>query len=282
MGTADLYDHNEIARLVGISESQIRYWVASGLIDHASKEKGLIYFDFKGLVAFRTARELINRGVSLRTIKSCIRKLKKIIPDVEQPLSEVRVTIHDKQIVFSRDSLTFTPDGQLLIDFNVGTRAKTELTADSSEELFFQALECESDDLWEEAARKYEAILRTHPDHVDAMVNLGNALLELGSPARAEGYYRDALALDPDHVEANYNLANLFEERGELGNALLFFRKALQEDPDFADAHFNIARVYDVLDKRQAAREHWLCYLELEPHGEYAGKVRQRLKEDNS
>jgi len=276
----DLYDQNEIARLVGISESQIRYWDASGIIPHSNKQKGLLYFDFKGLVAFRTAKELIDRGVSLRMIKSCIGKLKKIIPEVEQPLSEVRVTIHDKQIVFSKDNLTFTPDGQLLIDFNVGARQKSDLTADSSEELFFQALECESDNLWEEAVKKYEAILRTHPDHVDAMVNLGNALLELGSPEQAEHYYREALAQDPDHVEANYNLASLFEERGEFGNALLFFRKALQEDPEFADAHFSLALVLDALDKRQAAREHWLCYLELEPHGEWSAKARQRLAEE--
>jgi tetratricopeptide (TPR) repeat protein len=182
--------------------------------------------------------------------------------------------------VFSKDNLTFTPDGQLLIDFNVGARQRSDLAADSSEELFFQALECENDMLWEEAVKKYEAILRTHPDHVDAMVNLGNALLELGSPEKAEEHYRDALALDPDHVEANYNLANLFDERGELPNALLFFRKALQEDPEFADAHFNLARVLDALDKKQAAREHWLCYLELEPHGEWAERVRRRLSED--
>jgi tetratricopeptide (TPR) repeat protein len=276
----DLYDQNEIARLVGISESQIRYWDSSGLIPRADKQKGLLFFDFKGLVAFRTAKELIGRGVSLRAIRSCIQKLKKIMPEVEQPLSEVRITIHDKQIVFSRDNLTFTPDGQLLIDFSLGVRQRVDLVADSSEELFFQALECESDSQWEEAARKYEAILRTHPDHVDAMVNLGNALLELGSPEKAEEYYREALALEPDHVEANYNLANLFEERGELGNALLFYRKALQEEPEFADAHYNLAQILDALDKRQAAREHWLCYLELEPHGEWAGEVRQRLAEE--
>ncbi len=276
----DLYDQNEIARLVGISESQIRYWDSSGLITHADKQKGLLFFDFKGLVAFRTAKELIDSGVSLRAIRSCIQKLKKITPELEQPLSEVRFTIHDKKIVFSRDSLTCTPDGQLLIDFDVGGRQKADLTADSSEELFFQAMECESDMQWEEAARKYEAILRIHPDHVDAMVNLGNVLLELGSPEKAEEYFREALALDPDYGEANYNLANLFEERGELDNARLFFRKALQEDPDFADAHYNLARVLDALGKRQAAREHWLCYLELEPHGEWAGRVRQRLSED--
>ncbi len=276
----NLYDQNEIARLVGISESQIRYWDSCGIILHADKQKGLRLFDFKGLVAFRTAKELIDRGVSLRMIKSCIRKLKKIMPEVEQPLSEVRITIRDKQIVFSKDNLTFTPDGQLLIDFNVSARRKYDLTADSSEELFFQALECESDELWGEAVKKYEAILRTHPDHVDAMVNLGNVLMELGSPEKAEEHYRDALALDPNHVEANYNLANIFEERGELANALLFFRKALQEEPEFADAHFNLARVLDELGKRQSAREHWLCYLELEPHGEWAGKVRQRLNEE--
>ena len=276
----DLYGQSEIARLVGISESQIRYWDSSGLIPHADKQKGLLFFDFKGLVAFRTAKELIDKGLSLPTIRRCIQKLKKIMPEIEQPLSEVRITLHDNQIVFSKDNLTFAPDGQLLIDFSVGARQRTDLAADSSEELFFQALECESDLQWEEAARKYEAILRTHPDHVDAMVNLGNALLELGSPAKAEEYYREALALDPDHAEANFNLANLFEERGDLANALLFYRKALQEDPEFANAHFNLARVLDALDKRHAAREHWLCYLELEPHGEWAGKVRQRLTEE--
>jgi hypothetical protein len=81
-----------------------------------------------------------------------------------------------------------------------------------------------------EARQKYEKILASHPDHVDALVNLGTILFLSDAETAAASRFLQALAINPDHVEGNYNLANLLEGQGELDAAVLFY-KGHQAEP---------------------------------------------------
>ena len=273
-----LYSQKEVSRLLSISENQIRYWDRIGLIAHTGREKGRFFFDFNGLVAFRTVKRLLDSKISLRRIRACVEKLKRILPETEHPLSDIRIFVQGDQIVLCKDSLKLTPDGQLLIDFEESRNPLIPLPVDPVEDLFFQALDDEQEERWEEARRKYETILTLNPDHADSSVNIGNFFYRTGLAEEAERLYRKALSVDPDHAEANYNLANLFEERDDLENAILFYRKALHEDPEFADAHFNLARALERTGNGKGADEHWKAYLNLDPEGEWAVYVKGRLK----
>ncbi|MBI4795261.1 MAG: tetratricopeptide repeat protein [Deltaproteobacteria bacterium] len=275
-----LFDLRQVSRLAGISESQVRYWDSVGLIPHVERQKGKLFFDFQGLVAFRTVKALLDQGASLRKIRKCLAKVRHLLPDLEQPLSEVRVAIWGDRIIFGKDNLTFTPEGQLLIKFEAEGEAAPPVAVDPAEDLFFQGLEGEQQGEWDQAREKYEAALEVKPDYPDALVNLGNLLHRHGLGPPAEWAYRKALYINPDHPEANYNLANLFEERGDLDNALLFFRKAIHEDPEFADAHFNLGRVLEKRGDLQGARKHWRQYLVLDPDSESAAYIRQWLGEE--
>ncbi len=274
-----LYDQREVSRLTGISESQIRYWDRQGLITPQEKDRGRLWFDFQSLVAFRTVKNLRRQGVSLRRIRKCVEKLRQIMPGLKQPLSEVRISLIDDQLILGKNRRRFTPEGQLCIDFAGEERAPVPLAGAAGDELFFQALEDEEAGRLDEAQAKYEAILATVPDHVDALVNLGNILFLAGSEQAAASRYLQALAANPDHVEANYNLANLLEDRGELDAATLFYRKAIQMEPEFADAHFNLAMVLEALSNAKGAREHWRRYLELDPASQWADFIKRRLEE---
>ncbi len=264
---------------MGISESQIRYWDRQGLIPHREKDKGRLWFDFQSLVAFRTVCTLRRQGVSLRRIRQCVEKLKRMIPGLQQPLSEVRISLVQDRLVLGKDKKRFTPEGQLLIDFSPQQPPPLSMPVDVYEEMFFQALEDEEEGRQAEARKKYETILAALPDHVDALVNLGNLLYLSGSENAAASHYLRALGINPDHVEANYNLANLLEGRGEVEGAILFYRKALSEDPEFADAHFNLAMVLEVTGNIQGAKEHWRRYLELNPGSKWCEYIRKRLEE---
>lgn len=274
-----LYNQKEIARLIAISESQIRYWDRIGLIPPRERHGGQLWFDFKGLVALRAVKGLRDQGVSFRQIKRCVEKLKQVLPELEQPLAEVRLTVARNQLVIRKKDRLFTPEGQLLLDFSPESRPPIPLRLDITEELFFEALECEQEGEWDEARRRYTAILQVRPDYLDALVNLGNLLHRAGSHKQAETYYRQALQINPDHVEANYNLGNLLEERRDLDNAMLFYRKAIHEDQEFADAYFNLARVLETRGDLEEAKKYWRTYLELEPGGEWSDYVKNRLEE---
>lgn len=274
-----LYDQREVSRLTGISESRIRYWDRQGLITNREKERGRLWFDFQGLVAFRTVRDLRRQGISLRRIRNCVEKLRQIMPGLKQPLSEVRISLVGGQLILGKNRRRFTPEGQLFIDFAGVESAAVTPAAAAEEELFFQALEDEDAGRLSEAREKYEKILATVPEHVDALVNLGTILFLSGHVPQAASRYLQALALNPDHVEANYNLANLLEEQGEPDAAILFYKKAIQLEPAFAEAHFNLAVALETLGNTRGARKHWRRYLELEPDSKWADFIKERLKE---
>ncbi len=274
-----LFDQREISRLLGISEGQIRYWDRKGLIPHLEKTGGTLWFDFQGLVAFRTIRELRRQGVSLGKIMKCVEKLRQLMPDLKQPLAEVRISIQRDQIILGKNRVKFTPEGQRCLDFSVSENHPIPLPTEAYEDLFFQALEDEEAGRLSEAREKYETILAAMPNHVDALVNLGNLHYLSGAETAAAARYLQALGLNPDHVEGNYNLANLLEGRGELASAAIFFQKAIHGDPEFADAHFNLAMVLEGIGDLPGARSHWQRYLELNPTSQWADYIKRRLEE---
>ena len=273
-----LYDQEEVSRLIGISESQIRYWNRQGLIPHREKVKGRLWFDFQSLVAFRTVSALRRQGVSLGKIRQCVAKLKKMMPQLKQPLSEVRLSLVRDQLILGKNKRRFTPEGQLLMDFSAEENPPLSLPVDVYEEMFLQALEDEEAGRLEEAGKKYESILAAVPEHVDALVNLGNILYFSGCEAAAARHYIQALGLHPDHVEANYNLAILLESQGELVGAVLFYQKAILQDPEFADAYFNLAMLLEVTGDLDGAKKHWRSYLKLNPGSKWSEYIRKRLE----
>jgi tetratricopeptide (TPR) repeat protein len=274
-----LYDQREVSKLTGISESQIRSWDRQGLITHLEKDRGRLWFDFQSLVAFRTVKDLRRQGVSLHKIKSCVEKLRQIMPGLKQPLSEVRISLVQDQLILGKNHRRFTPEGQLFMDFAGEESAKVTQATEACDELFIQALEDEDAGRLSEAREKYEKILATNPDHVDALVNLGTILFLSNFETAAASRYLQALAINPDHVEGNYNLANLLEGQGELDAAVLFYKKAIQAEPEFADAHFNLAMVLEALGNASKARDHWRRYLELDPESKWVDFIKQRLDE---
>jgi tetratricopeptide (TPR) repeat protein len=274
-----LYSRKEISRLCGISEAQVRYWQKMGLILPASTETGEVRFDFRGLAAFRTVKKLRDQGIPLHAVKQCLRKLTALLPQIEQPLCQVRLECRGRQVVILRDKIPRTAEGQLVLDFSDAPVSSQPLPVNNSDRLFFQALELQEDGEWARAALKYENLIQIYGEMADTLVNLGTCYFYQLNHARAEECFRQALQQEPDHVEANYNLANLLSARGELETAVGFYSNALATDPEFTAAHFNLARVLDKLGRKKAAKACWQSYLELEPNSIFAAEIRRRLQE---
>jgi len=273
-----LYDHGEVTRIAGISEHQIRYWDKIGLVPSVAKKKGRLLYDFKGLTALRTIRGLLDRGVSTRKIRSSITKLKQVLPEIENPLTELRIITRGQQIVITRNELQFTPEGQLQIRFDDVQAPKNPLSFKSGEDAFFQALACQEEGNFAEALTQYAAMLEAQPENPDVLVNIGNIKYQQGYSEAAERFYRRALRVDPDHAEANFNLANILDTKGDAANAVLFYIKSIHEDPEFADAHFNLACTLEKAGDKAEAKKHWRIYLKLNPDSEWADYIRQRLE----
>lgn len=271
----------EISRILNIPYKSLLKIEKAEIVTPFKKDERGTLFDFKGIVAFRTAKELHDKGLSLKELKQCFQNLKKLMPSLQQPFSELKIYQWGGKIVLSKDDKVFTSEGQFLINFKHAQKELVTLFPKRVDSLFFEALEYEEKGLPEKAKEIYLSIIETDPQYVNAYVNLGNIYYWENKFEEAEDCYIKALRIDPNHPEANYNLANLLEERGDFKKAVLFYIKAISEDPLFADAHFNLARLFEKIGEKDNAIKHWRIYLSLEPYGKWAEYAKNFLKKDN-
>jgi tetratricopeptide (TPR) repeat protein len=272
------YDLKDVSRLLGISEGRLRRWARQGLVASRRRSRQGLAFDFQGLVALRTVKRLRSHGVSLQRIKKCVDTLRRLHPELCEPLAQARVQ-ESSSLIMAQKNRRFTPEGQLMLNFDGGETEHLTLPTDQVGRLFLMALEKENLGEWKGAQRLYNLILAIKPDYPDALVNLGNILYRLGFPEGATAHYVKALEGDTLHPEANYNLANILEEQGNLEEAAFLYRRALKREPYFPEACFNLARVLERLGDHAGARKLWRRYLEMDPQGDWACYIHHRLQD---
>jgi tetratricopeptide (TPR) repeat protein len=91
-----------------------------------------------------------------------------------------------------------------------------------------------------EAIRAYRQAIRLNPRYLDAFINLGNVLKDLGSASEAKEAYQQALVLDPSHADTHNNLGVMLKEEGRLKEAIESYRRALQRKPTHIEALNNL------------------------------------------
>lgn len=150
----------------------------------------------------------------------------------------------------------------------------------TAEELFQTALDCETrPELMYQAIENYRRVIELAPDWVEAHINLGVALYQLGRIEEAQAAFQSAVRLDPENGISRYNLGCVLEERGEIEEAIEHLRHAASVIPGHPDVHFNLALAYDKRGQRALAREQWTLYLRYAPNGPWAEQARSRLRQ---
>ena len=88
--TRDVYRVGDVAKIIGISRRQLQYWDETDLVQPGARTPGgHARYAFEDLVALKTAKRLIDAGVSVQRIRKSIRALRELLPSVERPLAEV-------------------------------------------------------------------------------------------------------------------------------------------------------------------------------------------------
>ena len=87
------------------------------------KRLGLVRSDasgyrFRELVAARVASALLEGGATVRQVREALDGARRLAPEAEMPLAELRLVVHDQRIVVEQDRLRLDPrTGQTLLDF---------------------------------------------------------------------------------------------------------------------------------------------------------------------
>ena len=90
----------------------------------------------------------------------------------------------------------------------------------------------------------------------------------------AEAACTAAADANPDSAEANGFLAHALFNRNRRREALAAAERAVKLNPKWADAYVIIGGIHQDAGEMADARRAYQRYLELEPHGQYAGELR--------
>ena len=110
----DLYRTKDVIEILGISRRQLQYWVQTDLVSPSRRTPGGHHrYAFEDLVALKATKRLLDSGVSVQRIRKSMRSLKRILPTVRRPLSElVLVATGDVVLVFYEGAAFEAVSGQ--------------------------------------------------------------------------------------------------------------------------------------------------------------------------
>jgi predicted RNase H-like HicB family nuclease len=122
------FNTKTVSRLIGITTRQVDYWDSSNFIKPSSREAAGYgssrLYSFEDLIRLRVAKTLRDKGISLQKIRKSLSYLKKFMPDVESPLSDLKfLTDGETVFVLTQDSqviIDTLKNGQLIISVSLG------------------------------------------------------------------------------------------------------------------------------------------------------------------
>lgn len=86
----ELYRSGEVTQILGVTRRQLHYWARTGLVEPSVRTPGGHHrYSFTDLVALKTAKRLLDAGVSVQGIRRSIRALQRALPQVRRPLVDL-------------------------------------------------------------------------------------------------------------------------------------------------------------------------------------------------
>ncbi|MEX0678098.1 MAG: tetratricopeptide repeat protein [Pirellulales bacterium] len=276
----------ELTHVLGVPAPRLNVWLRARLIDPAATVDGIRYFDFRHVAGAKSLCELVRSGVTIARLRQSLRRLRKWLGDIEDPLSQLTTLEHSRKLVVRlADGQLAEPGGQLLFEFAgqppdaIPPSLPWVAQARNAEEWF--ELGCRAEDRGDllQAATAYRQALLAGGPSAESCFNLANVLSSLGQYAQAGERYRQVLEIDPNFWEAWNNLGTVLTYEGHDEEAIEAYRHALRLHPRYCDAHYNLADTLEDLGRRLEARDHWRAYLQIEPRGPGAEYARERLRQ---
>ena len=160
------FNTKAISGITGLSQRQIDYWdrthfIKPSVSDAAGKGSIRLY-SFNDLIQLKVAKTLMDKGVSLQKIRKALTYLKKNMPGVEKPLSELKF-LTDGETIF-----VITKDRKAIIDtLNSGQLVFSVALGEIVENLKGEVIALQKEKRYDVTVRgkKYSVIL--HPDTED-------------------------------------------------------------------------------------------------------------------
>lgn len=88
------FTSQQVCRITGLTPRQLAYWRRTGLLSPAEHTPGgHARYGFTDLVALKTAKKLIDGGVSVQRIRRSLQSLARFLPLTDRPLQELSLVV---------------------------------------------------------------------------------------------------------------------------------------------------------------------------------------------
>lgn len=113
------YRTREVARLLALSREQTRFYARTGLVRPLRGARGEYLFSFRDIVILRTAKGLVESGISTSRVRTILTNLKDQLPE-GHPLTAVNIWVDGNEVVVQEGSEIWKPEsGQSIFNFEV-------------------------------------------------------------------------------------------------------------------------------------------------------------------
>ncbi len=155
--------------------------------------------------------------------------------------------------------------------FLAGDRALAEGRYETAVDAFVQAAQLHPDDVellralaeamtaaqqYRRVTATYEQILALDGEDLVTLYNVAVAYTRLKEYYRAEQAYRELLEIDEHHLRGRYNLAVVYQVQGKLDNACRTWRAYIRQDDNNAAAHMLLGELLLQLRQPEEALVH--------------------------
>src|ERR1700676_426562 len=237
--------------MMGVTRRELDYWTRLRLVlPHA--RWGERFFNFSDLVALDTIKRLAARKVPAGRIRRAVTVLQSELGATQTPLSMLRISTNGKQVVVYpplAEARPYEPlTGQFVLNFETSQLARKihAMASRSAEEWFELGMACDSNaESLDQAAQAYRKAVEAAPEWVEAHINLGTTLYQLGHMEEAREEFAAAVEFEPGNSLAEFNLGCVLEQLGQAKQAIQHLLRAIELTPTLADAHLNLALAYE-------------------------------------
>jgi DNA-binding transcriptional MerR regulator/Tfp pilus assembly protein PilF len=273
----DSYSIKEVAQIFGLEPSRLRYWAQTGFVNPSVRRGGRLYYTFQDLVAVRTAKGLLDAGLTLHEVRKNLESLRALLPNVAHPASKMRICSDGETVVAVDGGVAFEPaTGQVVMSFTVDGLSSevAEILALPAGQPLRALADAAIPDEWTSSPGVSDSVEQGAVDAPDAVGAAGAALADELSPAGepqtayqcflhgcdaedrgelglAEQLYRQAVLAQPSLAAACTNLGNLLYRRGALTDARAAYEHALEYEPGQAEARYNLGNLLEDLGETE-------------------------------
>lgn len=103
-----VFTSRDAAKITGLTQRQLAYWRGSGLITPSHHTPGgHARYTFPDLIALKTAKQLLDSGVSVQKIRKSIASLLDYLPALQRPLAETTLVATGDVVLVLHEGAAF-------------------------------------------------------------------------------------------------------------------------------------------------------------------------------